>query len=174
MGSLWSAAVARPALVAVLVLLTLAGPSPALADDGVTVDPGSPSAKEYSVPLDSARQAASGSSTTSSATPQRFGRGVTTAQAAPAPPAPPASAKATKKPRKQREAKPAATSTATTATAATTAVARPPKPAASVAPAATGGGTSPALALGGGAAIVLLVGGAVGVWLRRRPAGVAR
>ena len=57
-------------------LLVLALPGTALAqDDGVTVDPDSPTAKEYAIPLDSARREAA-PATRSTATPL-FGEGVT-------------------------------------------------------------------------------------------------
>ncbi|CAA9476303.1 MAG: hypothetical protein AVDCRST_MAG53-277 [uncultured Solirubrobacteraceae bacterium] len=76
----------RPQRRAALVCLLLAFCAPRTAwaqqEEGVTIDPGAPSSKEYAVPLETARKAASGSAGASNKqpterSPQRFGEGIT-------------------------------------------------------------------------------------------------
>lgn len=65
--------------VRVCLLLALCAPPAAWAqEEGVTIDPGAPSSKEYALPLDTAREAASGSEGgPSKRSARRFGEGIT-------------------------------------------------------------------------------------------------
>jgi hypothetical protein len=81
----------RPALVTLLLLLAGATPVGAQ-DDGVKVDPDSPAGTEYAIPLEEARDDASGGQKKSSKQEALFGEGVEREQAAPAEPAPAAPA----------------------------------------------------------------------------------
>lgn len=83
------ARVRSPGVILAAVLLLATGSATAAAKStlppGVHVDPGSPVAKEYAIPLDTARGSGGGSGSG-----QLFGRGITRAPtAAPAPSAPP-------------------------------------------------------------------------------------
>jgi len=73
--------------VALAIALTgaaaLAAPAAAL-EPGVHVDPGSPAAKEYGVPLSQLRQSASGQAPAGAATPPPFGTGISPAGVGPA------------------------------------------------------------------------------------------
>ena len=146
--------------------LAAAGPAVARAQDpGVTVDPNSPSGKEYALPLDSARRAAepaTGHATTpkTGSTAPLFGAGISRS-AAPRSRAggAPASAR-TRRPARRTRTKPRAgvAAPATVRLAAQT----PGAPA--------GGIGSQALAIGAGIA-VLLAGAGAGLLLRRRTRG---
>ncbi|MDQ3632382.1 MAG: LPXTG cell wall anchor domain-containing protein [Actinomycetota bacterium] len=67
----------------VCILLVLCAPPTAWAqEEGVTIDPGAPASKEYALPLETARKAASGSATgpakrAAERSAQRFGDGIT-------------------------------------------------------------------------------------------------
>lgn len=145
-------------------------------DDGVTVDSSSPPAKEYALPLASARDEAtvgrktsSGPSDRQATTTGRFGAGVTPGpEPAPAPTTTPTTPKQPKTHRHETTtaAPSTTTSTTTVAAAAPERGAPPPDP-----KAASDDGTSPGLALAAGGAIVVLAGGAAGLWLRRRAPG---
>jgi hypothetical protein len=150
-------------------LLALGWAPGALADSGVTVDHDSPSAKEYAVPLDQARQDASGSGSS-----QTFGEGVgdqparTTATTSATPAATPAHKTKKKHKRHQKSAAAPSSTTTTTTTPATTT--RLSRSAATVPVASDGdGGTSSTVVLAGGGGIVALVGVATALWVRRRP-----
>ena len=70
----------RTAAVPILILLAMAGPAaatvPAALSPGVHVDPNSPAAKEYAIPLEQAR---GGGASGGSAATQLFGSGITRA-----------------------------------------------------------------------------------------------
>jgi hypothetical protein len=161
--------VLRASLAAALLSLAvvpLAAPI-AQADDGVTVDRNSPSAKEYAIPLDEARSDATGGASRSGAGggPVPFGEGVTTPERSSSPSSGPARKKSTKKDRTSTTAR-------TTTEPSSDEDADPTR---TVAASPVGGGdsgSSSGQALAGGAALVILAGGAAGLWARRRqPAG---
>jgi hypothetical protein len=136
--------------------------SVAQADDGVTVDHNSPSAKEYAIPLDEARGDATGGATRSGSdsTPQPFGQGVTTPERSPSSSGPPS---------RKRDKKAGTSTTAKPSTS--TSDADPTRTVAAVPAGGDGGGSSSGQALAGGAALVIVAGGAAGLWARRRRPG---
>ena len=76
-------------LALVTMLLLVAGATPARAqDDGATVDPNSPAGTEYAIPLEEARDDASGQEKKGSEQEDLFGEGVERQQAPPPQPAP--------------------------------------------------------------------------------------
>ncbi len=68
----------RRAVLLCLLLAAWAPPAAWAQEEGVTIDPGAPASKEYALPLDSAREAASGSSGgPGKRSARRFGDGIT-------------------------------------------------------------------------------------------------
>lgn len=141
-------------LLVMLCAFSVIAPAAAAQDDGVTVDPGSPTGKEYALPVDRARQQAA-SPKASRTDPQRtplFGEGVgDDAQLSDVP---------TKKARARTGGGAAPSDEADGGAAIEP---RRPRELA----AAPQGGVGFAAAIAGGAGI-LLVGGLLGLWLRRR------
>ncbi len=144
-------------------MVPLAAPI-AYADDGVTADDNSPSAKEYAIPLDEARSNAAGGSSRSGSggAPEPFGQGVTTPERS-----------ASGKPARKSTKKDRTSGKVRTTTEPSSSVSADADPTPAVAAATAGGdGSSSGQALAGGAALVIVAGGAAGLWARRRrPAG---
>jgi hypothetical protein len=169
-----------PALLCALIATTFAAPAGvALAqDDGVVVDPGSPTGKEYALPVQRAREQASKKKQTGTSTAPLFGEGVndTPTTTTPAPAAKTSgdsASKAAAAREKARETLAAREAAAAQAKAAADAAAR--EQALANARALRAQATTPDGGIGVGGIIavgvaVLLVGGLVGLWLRRRAA----
>jgi len=143
----------------------LAG-APAAAADGVHTDPSSPTAKEYAIPLDSARkQAAAGSSQTGqgggAATTPLFGAGVTAPASTAKTSAPRASHRHPTTAKKKRRPAPHVQSVKRTPAA-------PTHRTDAAAIETPSGGLGTPLLVAGVAAVVLLAGGLGGLALRRR------
>jgi hypothetical protein len=158
--------VLRASLAAALLSLAVVPLSApvAHADDGVTVDDNSPSAKEYAIPLDEARSDATGGASRSGSdgAPEPFGQGVTTPERSSSSSSA-SSRKSTKKGGTSTTAEPSTSTSSSDADTARTVAA---------VPAGGDGGSSSGQALAGGAALVIVAGGAAGLWARRRrPAG---
>jgi hypothetical protein len=148
----------RPLLTFLLFAVSAA---PAAAQDGVHLDPDSPTAKEYAVPLDAARRGASSGSTaqTPSGSAQTetaplFGEGI-------APVKKPASGKSGGGSGAKAKSPTASTNPpAAVSEIVSAAATRPGTP--------DGGGAGALLPVAGGALLLLALGGAGGLALRRR------
>jgi hypothetical protein len=153
------------ALAATAAVLAGVAASPALAqDDGLTVDPGSPSGKQYAIPLQAGRAngGTSGDRKSSSKTPKKnddgalFGVGIRQSTQATAPSPPPSTTTeqrpASKKPKTPHQSKPKRTAPAPTTAQ---------EPAASAAPVGGGGDGGG----GGGGTVALIVAGVLAAGL---------
>jgi hypothetical protein len=155
-------------LIAALLAVSL--PAVATAqDDGVTVDPDSPTGKEYAIPLERARQEAAGARGSGAETPL-FGEGVSASPGAQAKTPDATGSASDPEPRKGGSA---ATPSAEAAEAAPSAT-RDPEVAQVVAqaaeqPGAPGGTGSTVLVAGGGVALVAAAAAAGLAARRRRP-----
>lgn len=151
-----------PAACSLTMLLT---PGALAQDDGVTIDPDSPTAKEYAIPLESARRDAAPGRETSE--PPLFGEGVTPESDGDAQPASggPGSSREPGKPRRaSRDSGDDASNGDALTPSALKAVAE-----AAERPGAPGGGGSTLLVIGAGIALVAAAAGA-GLIARRRSA----
>jgi hypothetical protein len=138
-----------------LLALLLLPPAAPAQEGGVFVDPGSPSGKEYAIPIERARRAAQGAPAPGKVevgkrSAPAFGEGIRTGGAGPAPHA--------------------ASRTSSSASVAGGPLQPGAAPRPVAARAATGSDAGSVLAIGGVALAVLLAGGAVGLLARRRSA----
>jgi hypothetical protein len=156
-----------PRVATILTGLTLAAPAGASAQDGVFVDPDSPSGKEYAIPLESARRQADPAAGGGRIAPGRrdesplFGEGVDE---------PIAGARGTGKDASRGSGKPRPGRAKEESDGG-----GPPAPAtvraAASRPGAPDGGLGSTLTIVGGGILVLLIGGGAGLLLRRSQPG---
>ena len=165
----------RRALLITAAIWLSAAPAMAQQDDGVFVDPDSPTAKEYAIPLDAARRQASGGNPSPSgggaATPApRFGEGVGDEQAATGASGGGNGGSTGGSASGSGNATGSGTENGSGSSTSSTGSGRPPSVAASRPGAPSGGGVGTTLMVIGGGAGLLLVGAGAGYALRRRPA----
>ena len=161
-------------LVFALVCSTADAQSGTAGNSGVHIDPGSPAAKQYAIPLSQARQIDSGSSSSASSSATAFGAGIN-------PPAPVSSSRSASASRdgrahRRRSSRVRARKHGKHAATALTPEAKPPAAVLQAAntQASSGGGDGSTLALLGGGVLILVLGGLGGTVLRRtRPSGPA-
>jgi hypothetical protein len=160
----WSIVMSMMRMIALALVLLLAAPAGASAEDGITLDPDSAPGKEYEIPAEAARTDNDGSSSSDArgdnGSSALFGAGVEAASAGTSGPKP-ATPKGT-------ATAPTATTTAATTAAATATTASAAASSEQIASVGDGGGASATLALLGGAAAILVIGGLGGTLLRHR------
>jgi len=152
----------RLQLAALLAALLLPA-SAAAQDDGVFVDPDSPTGKQYAIPLESARRQADpagdgrlappGERPTGTTAAPLFGEGIARARGS--------ASKRSSKEQSSKASRPGQKENANSAT-------EGPLKAAVNNPGAPSGGIGPTLLIAGGGALVLLLGAIVGFLMRRR------
>jgi len=157
------------------VVLLLVGAVTATAqDDGVFIDPDSPTAKQYRLPVESAREQANpeggklvppGARPTGATAAPLFGEGIATAAGAGS------RSKGGKKSSSRTKRSTEKAGTPSSPTADDEQKNSSPLTAAVQNPGAPSGGVGAPLLIAGGAALILLIGSVVGVLLRRRRAG---